>query len=123
MTGTRPVARRPEQIAALAATRLAAGDVDGLVALFELDALLLAPSGPAAHGPEQLRAACRRGSTRPDHLAVPPTTLHVSGDLALLIATRHTREHTATATTVARRQPDGRWLTVIHHTAIERKPS
>jgi ketosteroid isomerase-like protein len=104
-------AARPEDLNRLVLERLNAGDVDGLVALYEPDAVLALPDGGTATGREQIRTAYER------MLADQPTfepgeqrpTLR-GGDLALtsvrLVGGGVTVE-------VARRQPDGTWLWVI----------
>ncbi len=57
-TTARATARSPEQVCDLFALYATAGDVEGLVSLYEPAAQLVLPSGREARGPEQLRAAC-----------------------------------------------------------------
>jgi ketosteroid isomerase-like protein len=114
----RATARSPEQVCDLFAAYATAGDVEGLVSLYEPDAQLVLPSGRAARGPEQLRAACAELCACGAAYAVRTVASRQSGDLALLMRTcTITAQGSSTAGTcspmVARRQPDGRWLAVI----------
>jgi ketosteroid isomerase-like protein len=101
----------PQDLEHLLVSRQRAGDLDGMMALYESDAVL-------DHGGEQL--AVGRDSIRSFYSALLATgrqfefgnqqTAIVSGDLALT-STRATNG-TVTAE-VARRQSDGTWLWVI----------
>ncbi|PWV77157.1 hypothetical protein SAMN05421630_105375 [Prauserella marina] len=76
MSGVRERAMRPEDLNRFVVERLNAGDVDGLVALYEPDAVLALPGGAVASGargdPRRLRAHrgrpadVRRGATAAD---------------------------------------------------------
>jgi ketosteroid isomerase-like protein len=103
-------AMRPEDLSRLILERLNAGDVDGLVALYEPDAVLALPDGQLANGTDEIRGAYQRlVAGRPFEPGTPRPTLH-SGDLALT----STRLANGTVTVeVARRQPDGTWLWAI----------
>jgi ketosteroid isomerase-like protein len=103
-------ARRPEDLSRLILQRLNGGDVDGLVALYESDAVLALPDGRIATGSDEIRVAYQRlvgdgpfepGTQRP--------TLR-SGDLAL---TSTRLGNGAVTVEVARRQADGTWLWAI----------
>jgi ketosteroid isomerase-like protein len=107
----RAPATEPEDLSRFIVDRLNAGDLDGLVALYEPDAVLALPGGRVAAGSTQIRAAYQRllagrqvftpGTARP--------TVR-SGELALT----STRLSDGTVTVeVARRQPDGTWLWVL----------
>jgi ketosteroid isomerase-like protein len=109
-------AATPEDLSRLVVARLNAGDVEGLVALYESDAVLALPDGGVANGSEQIRRTFRRllegrpsfkpGSHRP--------TLR-AGRLALT----STRLPDGTVTVeVARRQDDGTWLWAIDQPAF-----
>jgi ketosteroid isomerase-like protein len=50
-------ATHPEDLSRLIVERLNAGDVDGLVALYEPDAVLALPDGQIATGSEEIRWA------------------------------------------------------------------
>ncbi|WP_026401062.1 YybH family protein [Actinomadura rifamycini] len=110
-TGAHERAGRPEELSRFVVERLNAGDVDGLVALYEPDAVLALPGGGVATGHAEIRRAYERlvadgpvfapGEQRP--------TLR-RGDLALTSV--RLPDGGATAE-VARRQPDGTWLWVM----------
>ncbi len=101
----------PEGLSRLIVERLNAGDVDGLVALYESDAVLALPDGQIATGSEEIRRAYERlvgdrptfepGTRRP--------TLR-SGDLAL---TSSRLANGVVTVEGARRQADDTWLWVI----------
>ncbi|MFC9997904.1 YybH family protein [Nocardia sp. NPDC127526] len=104
-------ALRPEDLSRFVVDRLNAADVDGLVALYEADAVLALPGGRVATGSAEIRDAYA------DLVADKPTFLpgHVlptvrNGDLAMT-ATR--LADGGVTVEVARRQPDGSWLWVI----------
>lgn len=110
-------ATHPEDLNRLVVERLNAGDVDGLVALYEPDAVLALPGGAVASGLGEIRNAYEQlvaerltfapGETRP--------ALR-SGNLAL---TSVVLPGGADATVeVARRQPDGSWLWVLDQPRI-----
>jgi uncharacterized protein (TIGR02246 family) len=115
-------ATMPEDLHRLWIERLNAGDLDGLVALYEPAAAFVAQPGQIVTGHAAIRAACA------GLLALNPTaTLDVrsvvlAGDVALLISTWNLAGTDAEGTPVtiagqtsdvARRQPDGTWLCAI----------
>ncbi|MCM4084795.1 YybH family protein [Paractinoplanes hotanensis] len=106
----------PEDLSRLIVVRLNTGDVEGLVALYESDAVLALPEDGVANGSEEIRGTFERllegrpvfepGSHRP--------TLR-AGKLALT----STRLPDGTVTVeVARQQDDGTWLWVIDQPAF-----
>lgn len=109
-------AMRPEDLARFFVLRANAGDVDGLVALYEPDAVLAGPDGQVMRGKDVIRSfyarlladrpTCQAGDQRP--------ALRL-GDLAL--TSSRLVNGTVTAE-VARQQPDGTWLWVIDQPAI-----
>src|SRR5262245_23097251 len=115
----REPARDPQDLERLLVSRERAGDVDGMVALYEVDAVLDDGRGRSTRGREAIRAffvelvaAGRKfdfGDQRP---AI------ISGDLALT----STRSPDGSVTAeVARRQDDGTWLWVIDQFSIARE--
>lgn len=100
-------AARPEDLGRLFVERANAGDVEGLVALYEPDAVLALPGGATAIGSAAIRDAYRRlltlGRT---YSAESATTTLVNGDLELT----STRIPGGATAEVARRQRDGSWL-------------
>ncbi len=112
-------ATRPEDLSRLIVERLNAGDVNGLAALYEPDAVLALPGGQVATGPAQIRSAYQRLVA--DGPFEPGTQLPTlrSGDLALT----STRLANGIVTVeVARRQADGAWLWVIEQPNITPHP-
>jgi len=104
-------ATQPDDLSRLIVERLNAGDVDGVVALYERHAVLALPDGRVATGAEEIRNVYQQlladkrtfapGAQRP--------TLR-SADLALTSSRLTSGVVTAE---VARRQPDGTWLWVL----------
>jgi ketosteroid isomerase-like protein len=107
-------AERPEDLGRLFVQRANAGDVEGLVALYEPDAVLAFPLGKVTAGRDAIRREYERllaGRTTLDGESQPALRF---GDLALT-STRFSGGATAE---VARRQPDGTWLWVIDQPSI-----
>lgn len=104
-------ALEPEDLSRFFVERANAGDVDGLVALFEPEAVLAFPAGQITVGSAAIRAVfaemVARQPTFPSGGEQPALRC---GDVALT----STRSQAGGATAeVARRQPDGSWLWVI----------
>src|ERR1700743_688704 len=99
-------ARGPEELARLFLERASAGDVEGVVALYEPGAVLAVPAGEPVRGTAALRDFYAALFAHPPLFAgtVSPGGRH--GELAL---TSTRLEGGATAET-ARRQPDDTWL-------------
>ena len=104
-------ARQPEDLGRFFVQRANAFDVDGLVALYEPDAVLALPGGAVAVGTHAIRTFYARllaGAPRVD--PGPQSPALRNGDLALT----STRLGGGNATAeVARRQPNGTWLWAI----------
>lgn len=100
----------PEELAGLFNARANAGDVEGLVALYEPDAVL-AVGEVVATGHDEIRGfytdLLGRRSDFPAATVLAPV---LNGDLALTFATL---PNGALSVEVARRGPEGRWLWVI----------
>ncbi len=104
--GERERPAEPEDLGRLFLQRAGAGDVDGVVALYEPGAVLAAPGGALAAGTDAIRAvyqALLAGLPRFSGEVRPALR---RGDLALT-STRFPGGATAE---IARRQPDGGWL-------------
>lgn len=104
-------ATEPNDLGRYFIERANAGDVDGLVALYEPDAVLAFPPGSQAIGHAQIRkvfeelvAAAPVLSPGRQHPAL------VSGDVALTASTLTTGQ---VSVEIARRQPDGSWLWAV----------
>lgn len=103
-------AREPVDLSWLFLDRANAGDVEGLVALHEPDAVLALPTGEVARGADAIRKAYMQLlAGRPSFSACDQRSLLVAGELAL--TSTRLLDSGATAE-VARRQPDGTWLWV-----------
>lgn len=111
MDGDAERAAQPEDLSRLIVDRLNAGDVNGLVALYEPDAVLALPDGQTATGAEEIRKAYERLMTgRPMFARGTPRPTLRCGDLAL---TSSRLANGVVTAEVARRQPDGTWLWVL----------
>jgi len=109
--GTTRGAAEPEELARLLVARINAGDVEGVVALYEPGAVLALPDGGTATGAAEIRdfyAMLIAGRPRLEPGEQPPALRQ--GELALtssrLVGGGATAE-------VARRQPDGTWRWVL----------
>ncbi|MGH3282318.1 MAG: YybH family protein, partial [Trebonia sp.] len=110
----RRLAAEPEDLDHLFLERANAGDVEGVVALYEPDAVLAFPPGQLAIGTEQIRAVYVAFlATRPTLSGTTRPAVR-NGDLAI---TSTAREGNATVE-VARRQADGAWLWVIDQPSV-----
>ena len=106
-----PRATDPNDLGKYFVERANAGDVEGLVALYESNAVLAFPEGTIATGHEEIRAVYT------DFVAAAPPLSPgrqrpplVSGDLALTA----TELPNGTVTVeIAHRQPDGYWLWAV----------
>ncbi len=102
----RQPAAEPEDLGRLFLDRACAGDVEGVVALYEPEAVLASAAGELSVGTAAIRRAYEALlASRPQFSGDVRPALRC-GDLALT-STRFTGGATAE---VARRQPDGTWL-------------
>jgi ketosteroid isomerase-like protein len=111
-------AAEPEDLSRFFLERANAGDVEGLVALYEPGAVLAFPPGQLSIGSEAIREAYEKLlAGRPTFSAgdQPPAIRNDTGDLALTSTRLPGRGATAE---VARRQPDGTWLWIIDQPAV-----
>jgi ketosteroid isomerase-like protein len=103
---TRERALQPEDLGRFFVERGSAGDVEGLVALYEPDAVLAFPGGQVTVGTEAIRRVYTQlPAGKPTFSGEQRPALRM-GNLALT-STRLVNGATAE---VARRQPDGTWL-------------
>jgi ketosteroid isomerase-like protein len=115
MANTR-AATEPNDLSRYFIERANAGDVDGLVALYEPDAVLAFPPGNLATGHAEIRKVYEQFvAAAPVLTPGRPHPALVSGDLALTVSTLDTGEHTVE---IARRQPDGSWLWAVDQPAL-----
>jgi len=112
----RPPTYDPQDLERLLVSRQNAGDVDGMAALYEPQAVLDAGEGQLLQGREAIRKFFRElvATGRKFEMGEQQPAL-VSGDLAL--TSTRCRNGTVTAE-VARRQTDGTWLWVIDRFSI-----
>jgi len=113
---SKTVATEPNDLGRYFIERGNAGDVDGLVALYEPDAVLAFPPGNLATGHAEIRKVYEQFVAAAPVLS--PGRQHpalVSGDLALTACTLTTGEVTVE---IARRQPDGSWLWAVDQPAL-----
>ena len=112
----RQPAAQPEDLSRFFLERANAGDVEGLVALYEPGAVLAFPPGNLAAGHEQIREVyAELLAGRPSFASAGQQPVIRNGDLALT----STRLPGGGATVeVARRQPDGSWRWVIDQPAV-----
>lgn len=115
-------AAQPEDLNQFFLERANAGDVHGVVALYEPDAVLVSPGGQLITGTQALRQAYTQlFAGKPKFEGETQGAIH-NGDLALT-STQFTTSSVgpggklmtmkSATTEVARRQPDGTWLWVI----------
>ncbi|MGM9479652.1 YybH family protein [Roseateles sp. NT4] len=118
---TREPARDPQDLERLLVARENAGDVDGMTALFEPDAVIDIGEGSFVHGREAIHAYFTQlqvtgfGPERRKFEYGEQRPALICGELALT----STRCRNGSITTeVARRQTDGTWLWVIDRYSV-----
>lgn len=113
-------AKTPNDLERLFVERANAGDVEGLVALYEPDAIVDSGDGDVAVGRDQIRRLFVRFlADRPQLDPSIQAPALCSGDLALTSSQLSNGDITAE---VARRQPDGSWLWVVDQFAARSRP-
>jgi ketosteroid isomerase-like protein len=113
-TGTARRAQQPEDLDRIFLKRASAGDVDGVVALYEPGAVLAFPPGHLAIGTQAIRNVYAELLARPPRFTGVIRPAIRNGDIAI---TSTTRAGNATVE-VARRQPDGTWLWMIDQPSV-----
>ncbi len=104
-------AKEPDDLEKFFVERANAGDVEGLVALYEPNAIVAYGDGEVAIGLNQIRKFFVKFlANRPQLDPSIQTAALCSGDLALTSSRLSNGDNTAE---VARRQPDGSWLWVV----------
>jgi hypothetical protein len=113
------LARNPEDLARLFVVRANAGDVDGLVALYEPDAILVDPAGQVMRGHDAIRGFyAGLLADRPTFQAGEQRPALRNSSLAL---TSSRLVNGIVTAEVARQQGDGTWLWAIDQPAIAKE--
>ena len=105
-------AAEPEDVTRLVAERLNAGDVTGVAALYEPEAVLAYPAGRPATGREAIRAIYQHMADAGVRFAIETPLPTVRFENLALTSTR-SADNTGVRVQVLRRQPDGSWLRII----------
>ena len=115
--GVREPARNPQDLERMLVSRQHDRDLEGMVALYEPDAVLDLGSGRLVRGRDAIAELFEGGIAEGRQFAIGvQRPAVISGDLALT----STRLPDGTVTSeVARRQPDGTWLWVIDRFSVE----
>lgn len=101
---------------------VAAGDIDSILATYELDAVLIAQPGMPVMGSAALREAFKQFTAMSPKITIVSQDLIQTGDIALHSYTwkmsgktpdGHPIEQNGFSLIVLRKQADGRWLMVI----------
>lgn len=113
----RRAAQRPEELSDLFMRYLGAGDVDGLVSLYEPRALFGSAPGAPVAGTDAIRMALGGLIESGSQITLTPRRVQILDDVAVLSHTASVRSRGSdteavevVTTEVARRQHDGRWL-------------
>jgi ketosteroid isomerase-like protein len=112
--------QNPADIHQAVQERLNAGDVDGLVALYEPDARMVGSEGEIYDGLSAIRDNWARLADLGVKIELATTYVVEAGDLALLrndytVQIDGTPVGASGTAEVVRRQPDGTWLYIIDH--------
>jgi pimeloyl-ACP methyl ester carboxylesterase/ketosteroid isomerase-like protein len=106
----------PEDLARFFVARANAGDVEGLVALYEPEAALALADGKVAQGAEAIRRFYTEMlSGHPNLVAGEQSSALLNSDVAL--TSSRLANGTVTAE-IARRQPDGNWLWAVDQPVV-----
>lgn len=109
-------AKQPNDLEKFFVERANAGDVEGLVALYEPNAIVANGTGEVAIGHNQIRELLSKFlADRPQLDPSIQAAALRSGDLALTSSRLSNGDVTAE---VARRQPDGSWLWAVDQFAL-----
>jgi len=115
-------ANDPEELPRLFAERANAGDIEGLIALYEDGATLVRADGVPASGAGELRESLEGLLAMTPRILARGSRAVRAGDIALMSSSFHMTlgpqgdndsGFEGSSMEVARRQPDGRWLYVI----------
>jgi ketosteroid isomerase-like protein len=113
MTKTLKTAQNPAEITSLFVERANSKDVDGLLDLYEPDAVLAFPPGQETVGHDALREVLQGmidHAEGPFELEEPAPTIYFE-DIA--VTSTQSKDDTGTRIQVVRRQSDGSWRRII----------
>jgi enoyl-CoA hydratase len=125
--GTAKTADDPEQLGQLFAERASAGDLQGMLALYEDSATFVGPDGGSASGSDAIRERLEGLLAMKPHITPTSSRLVMAGDLALMSnrwrmtlgwGEDELTELDGESTEVARRQLDGSWRYVIDNPSL-----
>ena len=105
-------AMEPEEVTRLVAERLNAGDVAGVAALYEPQAVLAYPADRPVTGREAIQAIYQQMADAGVKFAIETPLPTVRFENLALTSTR-SADNTGIRVQVLRRQPDGSWLRII----------
>jgi enoyl-CoA hydratase len=117
----------PGQLGRLFAERANAGDLEGMLALYEQDATFIGPDGGSASGRNAIRERLEGLLAMNPQITATGSQVVMAGEVALMSGrwrmTLGANDGEAAgfdgaSTEVARRQPDGGWLYLIDHPAL-----
>lgn len=109
-------AKQPNDLEKFFVERANQADVEGLVALYEPNAVVVPGEGTLLVGTEQIRAFFDEYlESRPRLKPSDQAPAVISGDIAFTSSTHSNGDVSAE---IARRQPDGSWLWVVDQFAI-----
>jgi enoyl-CoA hydratase len=114
-------ASRPEQLQHLFAERANAGDLEGMVELYEPEATFTGPDGVSVTGSEAIRARLAELLALSPRIETLASEIALAGDVALIANRWRMRLGEASSgfegasREVVRRQADGSWLYAIDH--------
>ena len=119
-------AERPEDLGRLFQERVNRADLDGLVALYEPEALLDFPPGSVAEGIAAIRQVFEQALAGRPRIELAPVRTLRAGELALSTSSwtmtvagpEGTTTMTGVSAEVARQQPDGAWRYVIDEPGV-----
>lgn len=111
------VAQDPQDLELLLVTRQRAGDVDGMVALYEADAVLDCGDGQIRRGRQAVRTYFAEQVTRGRKFEFGDQRPAIIGEDLALTSTR--LPDGSVTTEVARRQNDGTWLWAIDKFSVD----
>jgi uncharacterized protein (TIGR02246 family) len=115
-------ANRPEEVHSKFTEYFGAGDMDGLISLYEADAVFMPQPGQTVQGLEAIRVALGAFLALKGEFGMEPAKAIRTNDLALLFSKWFIKgtgpdgnaiELQGRTSDVVRRQPDGTWLLAI----------